>query len=479
MIASTSRPSSLSRRHLLAGGISTAVLSLLGCGGGGGGGGVAGVGTGGTGSFASGPIRGFGSIVVGGVHYDDAGAQIVGDAGAALARGDLRLGMVVEVNGSDIHAGDDGKRRATAASIGLRSEIEGPISAIDPAQGSFVVLGQRVRVTPATVFDDDLRGGLASLRVGQVVEVYGLLQSDGHYTATRIDDEDDARYYKLRGRVSALDAAARSLRIGDSLVSYADIAGAVAGLADGAYVRVELLTTPTASGAWRASRIQVFSAGVTPPADAGGVKVEIEGYITAFSSPTRFSVSGIAVDASGAAWLPAGLAAGVRVEVEGVLTGGVLQASEVEIEDDDDQDAFELEGAIASLDRVAQTLVVSGVMVAFGQARFKGGTVADLTPGARIEVEGHLAADGTTLVASEIEFEDSPDQRDSYEVEGRIASVSPAAGTFVVAGVTVDYTGARFVGGTVAQLAPGVKVEVEGRRLANGTLQAREIEFDD
>ena len=82
-------------------------------------------------------------------------------------------------------------------------------------------------------------------------------------------------------------------------------------------------------------------------------------------------------------------------------------------------------------------------------------------------------------MASEIEFEDSPDQRDSYEVEGRIASVSPAAGTFVVAGVTVDYTGARFVGGTVAQLAPGVKVEVEGRRLANGTLQAREIEFDD
>ena len=72
MIASTSRPSSLSRRHLLAGGISTAVLSLLGCGGGG----VAGVGTGGTGSFASGPIRGFGSIVVGGVHYDEAGAQI-------------------------------------------------------------------------------------------------------------------------------------------------------------------------------------------------------------------------------------------------------------------------------------------------------------------------------------------------------------------------------------------------------------------
>ncbi len=56
----------LKRRHLLLGASASAVLALAGCGGGGGD--VAGVGSGGTGSFASGPIQGFGSIVVGQVH---------------------------------------------------------------------------------------------------------------------------------------------------------------------------------------------------------------------------------------------------------------------------------------------------------------------------------------------------------------------------------------------------------------------------
>ena len=83
MNASTPTQSLLSRRSLLAGAAASVAASLLGCGGGDG---LAGVGTGGTGSFSSGPIRGFGSIVVNGVRYDEASAQVVGDAGAAFSR---------------------------------------------------------------------------------------------------------------------------------------------------------------------------------------------------------------------------------------------------------------------------------------------------------------------------------------------------------------------------------------------------------
>ena len=74
MNASTPTQSLLSRRSLLAGAAASVAASLLGCGGGDG---LAGVGTGGTGSFSSGPIRGFGSIVVNGVRYDEASAQVV------------------------------------------------------------------------------------------------------------------------------------------------------------------------------------------------------------------------------------------------------------------------------------------------------------------------------------------------------------------------------------------------------------------
>lgn len=470
----------LSRRHLLSSGVALGVASLLGCGGGDAGaalgGGVAGVGTGGTGSFSFGAIRGFGSIVVGGVHYDDSSARVVGEGGAAAARGDLRLGMVVEVEGSEIVLASDGRRRADASSIAVRSEIEGPVSAIDAAAGTLTVLGQQVLVTPATVFDDDLPGGLAGLRVGQVIEVYGLPQADGRYLATRNEDESQARQYKLRGQVSALDAGARTFRIGGVLVSYADLAAAVAGLADGVYARVSLLTTPAASGAWRASAIVLAGAAITPPVGAGTrLRTEVEGFITAFDSPTRFAVNGITVDASGVRQLPPGLARGVRVEVKGLFAGGVLSADEVELEDDGDQE-FELEGRIERVDRASQTFVVRGVTVAYAGARFERGTAEQLVPGVAVEVDGRLAADGRTVLAREIEF-DGPDAE--FELEGRVASVAPAEQTFVIAGLTVDYARARFVGGSAARLAPGARVEVDGRRVSATRVEATQVEFDD
>jgi hypothetical protein len=56
-----------------------------------------GVGTGGTGAFASGPITGFGSIVVADIHFDESAARIDDDNGDNRQRSDLHLGTIVEV----------------------------------------------------------------------------------------------------------------------------------------------------------------------------------------------------------------------------------------------------------------------------------------------------------------------------------------------------------------------------------------------
>jgi len=69
-----------------------------------------------------------------------------------------------------------------------------------------------------------------------------------------------------------------------------------------------------------------------------GVRNELEGRITAMSSPAIFSVNGVPVDATGASVLPSGLAVGSLVEVYGILVNGVMQAVKVELEDDDDDD---------------------------------------------------------------------------------------------------------------------------------------------
>ena len=398
MKPSSARPSPLSRRSLLAASAATALLMLPGCGGGGDGG-SAGVGTGGTGSFTSGPIRGFGSIVVNGVRYDDAAAQVVGDGGAALARSDLRLGMVVDVSGSDVSTATDGRRSATATSIGVRSEIEGPVSAINAAAGTLTVLGQSVAITPGTVFDDGLRGGLARVVVGQVVEVHGFADAQGAIVATRIEREEPGRRYKLRGSVQAVDKAARTLRVGGLTVSYASLNLATPP-AQGTGVRVELAPTPDTAGRWIATRID----GMALP--AGSAFAEVEGIVTAYASATRFSVNGVAVDASAVASVPTGVRLGARVEVEGTLKDGVLAARRVALDGGRGSgDGLEIEGRVERIDAAARQVVVRGVTVDYATASLRGGTVAQLVVGAKVEVEGTLSADGSTLRASKVEFD--------------------------------------------------------------------------
>ncbi|MBA2721750.1 MAG: hypothetical protein H0U56_02385, partial [Methylibium sp.] len=90
-------------------------VGLAACGGGGGGGGD-GVGSGGTGSFAVGPISGFGSVIVNGIRYDDSGADVFDDDGNAVTANDLRLGMVIEVTGSELASTATGPT-ANASSI--------------------------------------------------------------------------------------------------------------------------------------------------------------------------------------------------------------------------------------------------------------------------------------------------------------------------------------------------------------------------
>lgn len=116
------------RRTLLLGMVGS-VVQLSGCGGGGSD--VAGLSSGGTGSFTSGTISGLGSIIVNGIRYDDTNANKISRDDDTSFSGDLRVGMVVSIQGSPVVAATtaNGTATATAYRISCGSEWEGPCQA--------------------------------------------------------------------------------------------------------------------------------------------------------------------------------------------------------------------------------------------------------------------------------------------------------------------------------------------------------------
>src|SRR5258705_109932 len=369
-------------------------------------------------SFTQGTITGFGSIIVNGVRFDDSSAQVSDDDGQPHARNELKLGMTVEVDSTKI---DRRSNSAKASRVRFGAEIVGPVSAISAATTprTLTVLDQVVEISDTTVFDDSLPNGFDSINIGVVVEVHALLDTaTGHYLAKRIEPEPGATVFKLRGVVADLDPAAKTFKIGGALIDFSGVAaaGLPSNFANGMRVRVRLQTAKNAAGAWVAISIRSDERKVEDRDEA-----QVRGIITDFTSTASFSVNGLPVDASKAAFPDgtAGIVLGASVEVEGAIVNGVLVAAKVELEDmhkNDDRNRNELHGPISNLDTTAKTFVVRGVTVHYDSATtvFKDGKEADLANGKEVEVKGTLSAEGTSVQAASIEFENGmePDDAD-------------------------------------------------------------------
>ncbi len=384
---------------LLAGVLGPALLSACG---GGGGGDDSSAGGSSAQSYTSGPISGLGSIIVGGVRFEDNSARVEDDDDdSSRDRSVLRLGMVVEVSSSSI---DDSSGRAVAGLIRFGSELKGPVAQVDSAAQTIRMLDQTVEVRGETVFDAALVGGFAALAVGQILEIHALFDSaSGHYLATRIELEDNANEYRLRGLVSGLDSSAQTFRIGDAVINYAgaDMRDAPA-LADGQRVRVRLQTAQV-GGQWVATRVRRGVRNIDGVPDA-----RIRGFVNAFTSTTQFQVNGIAVDASGASRVEGTVREGALVEVRGRVENGTLIASRIKVIDrlGDEIKRFELHGNISALDTTAQTFMLREVKVNYSRvAEWKDGGPAELADGKAVEVKGLWAEDRSVMFAAVIEFE--------------------------------------------------------------------------
>lgn len=172
-----------------------------------------------------------------------------------------------------------------------------------------------------------------------------------------------------------------------------------------------------------AVREQATGRAVALGGDADASEVEVKGGIEAVDAES-LTVLGLtfAIDArteiegdDDAVLALTDLAVGDRVEIEAHDRGGVLVASEVELDDDADDNEVEAEGTVEAIDLDAETVTVMGftfAVTAETEVEDDGDFVlTDLVPGDRVEVEGYIDAEGG-LVAEEIELDEEDDEDD-------------------------------------------------------------------
>ena len=191
-------------------------------------------------------------------------------------------------------------------------------------------------------------------------------------------------------------------------------------------------------------------------------KVATSGTITAFGSVfvngVRYDVSAATLKKNDLSVTQSGLAVGEVALVQGHqdLQSGQGDASSVDVEDN-------VVGPIATIDTVANQLTVLGqtVKVTASTSFGAGISPADLTGlamGDAIEVSGFVGADGV-IAATRI---GRAETNEPWQVLGTVAGLDTTAHTFMINGLTVDYTAAMLSGFSAGQPANGDLVVARG-----------------
>jgi hypothetical protein len=257
-----------------------------------------------------------------------------------------------------------------------------------------------VVVNGSTAFDSALHGGLAALKAGDRVSVYGLAGSSGQTVATRIEPAVGGDSWRLRGHVAGLDANAKRLGIGAATLDYSGAANVPANLANGQWVHLKLSGTSVGG----VLGVAAFGPLPAPPADTA--HVEVEGLVAAPTLPGLFRIGAISVDASAATIdpAPAALVAGAHAVVSGRLEAGVLVAGEVKLltAQEAESRTYRVTGPVGGLS--ASNFVIRGVAVDSSAASYVNGSAASLANGVKVRVQGALSSDGTAVRATQITF---------------------------------------------------------------------------
>jgi hypothetical protein len=296
----------------------------------------------------SGPITGFGSVIVNGVTLDTSRAQIRID-GRSGAQDELRVGQVIRA----IVTSDRG---TTTVLIEYEENVVGPVGAIDVGSGTFTVLGQVVTTSAATQFDAAQQlAALTDLHTGDRVVVSGLVAPSGRIFATYVGRAPASVPFQVTAPITALDVPSLTFELGDLAIDYSRAAVVELGggqpqlntfvevtgtsVVDGELVAERVRSLPTVPWLFTAASTTESVAAspsfgaVTTPATRN---VNFVGFITAGIAAGTIALGDVGVSIGGSTVIvdgsSANLVAGARVQVEGqIVSPGRIQATRISV----------------------------------------------------------------------------------------------------------------------------------------------------
>ncbi len=387
-------------------------------------------GIGGTG-ISNGPINGFGSIIVNGVHFDVSQAQIWMD-GKQASEQDLQHGMVVTVYG-DI---DQKTQAGMASEVVFNVSLRGVVESIDvDVDGQWLMAsGQRVNFDELTVFNGV---ALAEFVVGMSVFISGVNDAAGDWLATYIYSDE-----------VALNASSTANVEEDGVLN-----GGI--LNDDGQVISEPLERQITPGEWVSLKGLI--------AEVAGNRFTLQGNRIEINANSRYENGAVA-----------DIAVNSHVAVVGVVDGlGVIVANTVrfrpaEVVRIDAQVEFLTESSV-TLAGIIAGLSSSTLMLDSSVAAERAFSVQNLAVGDALVVYGFLTTNGVELTRLE-RFDSVVRQR----ISGPVEHVGQPV--FDLLGVTVDTSTMADSDNLFATMSSGDWVTVAGS-LNGAVLVADEVVF--
>lgn len=351
--------------------------------------------------------------------------------------------------------------------------------------GSVLTNGTKFDTDTATFdVDDDLNGSQLNLKVGMVVQVYGTINADGETgTATSITYDNELEgpvsgiHLSLDGNTMTFDIMGIAVEAtnGDTEINGTDFTTLTAN------DLVEISGYYDDTGTLQATYIEYKSSNFDSSTDTVEIKGSIQNLIGSY-----FTINTIPVDATNASFsdLPNGLSTNAYVEVKGLWNGTLINATEVEAEDNDigDSNSASIEGYVTRYVSNSD-FDINGYTVNAANAMFMPSQLTNrMGLGVKVEAEGSVSNGVMTADYVEIRGGEVKLMATANGVKDAIAGTFEISisGTVITVEVTTA-TSSEDAKGTgaddldISTIVNGDKFEVRGFETTTGHVVATKV----